>query len=334
MKEINEIIQQIKKGDFRPIYFLMGEEPYFIDLISDYIEKNLLREEEKGFNQTILYGLDTNLEEIISAAKRYPMMANHQVIIVKEAQHLSRTIENLVSYAETPVNSTILVFCYKGKSLDKRKKIYKSLKKCGVIFDGKALYENKIPAWIKSRAESMKFSISPKAVMMLSEFLGRDLAKIDNELNKLKLVCPKGVEVDAEMVERNIGISKDFNNFELQDAIGKRQVQKVHRIINYFAQNPKENPIFGTTALLFGYFSKLMIYHSLADKSKNNVASKLGISPFFVQDYISAGQNYPLKKASQAISLLRETDVKSKGVGVNSMSTNDLLKELLVKIMN
>lgn len=334
MVELTKIFQEIKNKQVKPLYFLMGEEPYFIDLISDFIEKNVLLEDEKSFNQQILYGLDTKIEEIVASAKRYPMMAEKQVIIVKEAQHLSRQINNLQQYAENPMNSTVLVFCYKYKTLDKRKKLYKTIKKTGLIFEGKTLYDNKIPEWIKNRSKSMGFTLAQKSIYMLAEFLGNDLAKIDNELNKLKLITPPGVEVTPEIIEKNIGISKDFNNFELQNAIGERNVQKAHRIINYFAQNPKDNPIFFTTAVLFNFLSKLMIYHSLSDKTKGNVASKLGVNPFFVNDYISAGRNYPIKKVSGAISFLRDTDMKSKGVGSNSIPQGDLLKELLVKIMN
>ncbi|HET8839053.1 MAG TPA: DNA polymerase III subunit delta [Flavobacteriaceae bacterium] len=334
MNELNKIFQDIKNKQIKPLYFLMGEEPYFIDLISDYIEKNVLREDEKSFNQQILYGLDVKIDEIVASAKRYPMMAERQVIIVKEAQHLSRQIDSLQNYAENPVSSTVLVFCYKNKTLDKRKKLYKSVKKSGIVFEGKPLYDDKIPGWIKSRSDAMGFSISHKGLLMLAEFLGNDLAKIDNELNKLKLIIPSGIEVTPELIEENIGISKDFNNFELQNAIGERNVQKAHRILNYFAQNPKDNPMMVTTSVLFNFLSKLMIYHSLPDKSKANVASKLGVHPFFANDFITAGRNYPLKKVSGAITLLREADVKSKGVGSNSVPQGDLLKELVVKMMN
>lgn len=334
MNELNKIFQDIKNKQVKPLYFLMGEEPYFIDLISDYIEENLLREDEKSFNQQILYGLDVKIDEIVASAKRYPMMAERQVIIVKEAQHLSRQIDSLQNYAENPVSTTVLVFCYKNKTLDKRKKLYKTIKKSGIVFEGKSLYDDKIPGWIKNRSGAMGFGISQKGLFMLAEFLGNDLAKIDNELNKLKLVVPAGTEVTPEIIEKNIGISKDFNNFELQNAIGERNVQKAHRILNYFAQNPKDNPMVVTTSVLFNFFSKLMIYHSLPNKSKANVATKLGINAYFAGDFITAGRNYPLKKVSAAIGLLREADVKSKGVGSNSVPQGDLLKELVVKMMN
>ena len=333
MEEALQIVRAIKNGDVKPVYFLMGEEPYYIDKISDFIEKNLLSEEEKGFNQMVLYGRDTSVEEIVSNAKRYPMMAERQVLIVKEAQNLSRTIEKLETYLENPQPTTTLVLCYKYKKLDKRKKIYKSITKNGVLFEGKRLYENQVADWIQKTLKSRDYQISPKAAQMLVEFLGIDLSKIDNELQKLQLISPTGTTITPEMIEENIGISKDFNNFELRKAVGIKDAVKAHQIINYFAQNPKDNPIIVTVSLLYSYFSQVLQYHGLADKSKGNVAKFLKINPYFVNDYVVAAGNYPMKKASEIIAVLRDTDVKSKGVGANNISQGDLLKELVVKIM-
>ena len=253
MEEAKEIVNNIQKGSISPLYFLMGEEPYYIDRISDFIAQNLLAEEEKGFNQIIMYGRDTSVDEIISNAKRYPMMAERQVIIVKEAQDLSRSIEKLVDYAENPQPTTTLVFCYKYKSLDKRKKLSKVLKKNGILFESKRRYENQVADWIMKTLKARNYSISPKAAQMLVEFLGIDLGKIDNELNKLQLITPEGTQITPELIEQNIGISKDFNNFELRKAIGMRDSLKAHRIVNYFAQNPKDNPMVVTISLLFSY---------------------------------------------------------------------------------
>lgn len=333
MDEARQIVAGIQKKEIKPIYFLMGEEPYYIDKISDYISDNILTEDEKGFNQMTLYGRDTSIEEIVSNSKRFPMMAEYQVVIVKEAQDLSRTIENLVDYAENPQPSTVLVVCYKYKKIDKRKKLYKAVAKNGVIFESKTLYENQVGDWITKNMKGRGYSISPKASHMLVEFLGTDLGKIDNELNKLQLICEKGTTITPEIIEENIGISKDFNNFELRNAIGLKDTQKAHRIVNYFAQNPKDNPIIVTISMLFSYFSQVLQYHGLPDKSKGSVAKQLKVNPYFVNDYVVAARNYPMKKASRAISLLHEADVKSKGVGAN-ISQGDLLKELLVKIMN
>jgi len=334
MEEAKEIVNNIQKGSVSPLYFLMGEEPYYIDRISDFIAQNLLAEEEKGFNQIIMYGRDTSIDEIVSNAKRYPMMAERQVIIVKEAQDLSRSIEKLVDYAENPQPTTTLVFCYKYKSLDKRKKLSKVLKKNGILFESKRLYENQVADWIMKTLKARNYTISPKAAQMLVEFLGIDLGKIDNELNKLQLITPEGTQITPELIEQNIGISKDFNNFELRKAIGMRDSLKAHRIVNYFAQNPKDNPMVVTISLLFSYFSQIMQYHGLPDKSKANVAKQLKVHPYFVGDYVVAAKNYPMKKVSQVIGLLHESDVKGKGVGAVNISHGDLLKELMVKILN
>ena len=334
MDEVKQIIGALQKGDIKPIYFLMGEEPYYVDKISDYIEKNLLQEEEKGFNQMTLYGRDVSIEDIVGNAKRFPMMAERQVVIVKEAQELSRTIEKLADYAENPQPSTVLVMCYKYKKIDKRKKLYKAVAKSGVIFESKPLYENKVGDWIRQELQARNYPIAPKAAQMLVEFLGTDLGKIDNELQKLQLICPQGTTITPELIEENIGISKDFNNFELRKAIGEKDSLKAHRIINYFSQNPKDNPMVLTISLLFSFFSQLLQYHGLKDQSKGNVAKVLKINPFFVNDYTMAARNYPMRKVSQIISLLREADVKSKGVGAANVPQEDLLKELLVKVMS
>ena len=334
MDDAKQIVTDIKNGKIAPIYLLMGEEPYFVDKVADYIEDNVLHEEEKGFNQIIMYGRDTNVDDIVGNAKRYPMMAERQVVIVKEAQDLARTIDKLSDYAENPQPTTVLVLCYKHKTLDKRKKVYKTIKKSGVILDSKKLYENQVSDWIVRNLKSRSLGISPKASQMLVEFLGTDLGKIDNELQKLQLVCEKGTDVTPELIEQNIGISKDFNNFELRKAVGLKDEIKAHRIINYFSQNPKDNPLVVTISLLFSYFSQLLQYHGLSDKSKMNVAKQLKVNPYFVNDYTLAARNYPMKKVSQVIGLLHESDVKGKGVGAVNISHGDLLKELMVKILN
>ncbi|MFN4763108.1 DNA polymerase III subunit delta [Gillisia sp. Q332] len=333
MEEAIQIVKKIKNGQIHPIYFLMGEEPYYIDKISDYIEDNLLAEEEKGFNQMVLYGRDTSIDEIVSNAKRYPMMAERQLVIIKEAQDLSRSIEKLESYAENPQPTSVLVFCYKYKKIDKRKKLYKTISKTGVIFESKRLYENQIAGWIQKTLKSRDYNISPKAAQMLVEFLGVDLGKIDNELQKLQLITPKETLISPELIEENIGISKDFNNFELRKAIGLKDEVKAHQIINYFSQNSKDNPMVVTVTLLFSYFSQILQYHGLTDQSKANVAKVLKVNPYFVSDYVVAARNYPMKKVSGIIGFLRDADVKGKGVGAANVGQGDLLKELLVKIM-
>ncbi len=334
MEKVKEIVSNIKNGQIKPIYFLMGEEPYYIDALSSYIEKNVLLEEERGFNQMVLYGRDVSIDDIVSNAKRYPMMADRQVVLVKEAQDLSRTIEKLESYAANPQLTTVLVICYKYKKLDKRKKLYKLIEKNGVLFESKKLYDNQVPDWIRRVLAGKNYKITQKAALMLVEFLGTDLGKINNELEKLQLVLPKGTEITPTDIERNIGISKDYNNFELRKAIGERDVLKANRIVNYFAHNPKDNPMVVTISLLHNFFSQLLQYHALSDKSQFSVAKALKVNPYFVKEYQVAGKNYPMKKVSQVVALLREADVKSKGVGASNLPQGDLLKELLFKIMH
>ncbi|OUR90860.1 DNA polymerase III subunit delta [Flavobacteriales bacterium 34_180_T64] len=334
MDEVKHIVTDIKKGNAKPIYFLMGEEPYYIDKISDFIEDNVLAEEEKGFNQMVLYGRDVSVDDIISNAKRYPMMAERQVVIVKEAQDLSRTIEKLASYAENPQPTTILVINYKYKKLDKRKALFKAISKVGVVYESKKLYENKVAEWIRRVLSGQNYSISPKAAQMLVEFLGTDLSKINNELEKLKIILAEGTQISPEHIEENIGISKDYNNFELRKAIGERNSLKAFKIINYFAENPKDNPMVVTVSLLFNFFSQLLHFHGLHDKNPRSVASALKINPYFVNEYIDAARNFPMKKVSSVVATLREFDVKSKGVNSNAVPQGDLLKELLVRILN
>lgn len=334
MSDVTKIVSDIKNGNIKPIYFLMGEEPYYIDKISEYIENNVLSEEEKGFNQMVLYGRDVTIEEIVDNAKRFPMMADRQVVIIKEAQDLSRNIEKLVSYVKNVQPSTVLVFCYKYKKIDKRKALYKAIQKVGLVYESNKLYENQVIEWIRRVLAGKRYTIDSKSTLMLIEFLGTDLSKISNELDKLMVVLPEGSQINPKAIEENIGISKDYNNFELRKAVGERDVLKVNRIINHFAQNQKANPMVMTISLLNSFFTQLLIFHSLNDKSKNSIAKALGVNPFFASDYTTAGKNYPMRKVSQVIGLLREADVKSKGVGANALPAGDILKELMFKIIH
>jgi len=334
MDEVLKIVNEIKSGNIKSIYFLMGEEPYYIDKLCDYIEQNVLSEDEKGFNQTVLYGRDVSIEDVVSTAKRYPMMAERQVVIVKEAQDLSRSIDKLESYVENPMPSTVLVFCYKYKTLDKRKKMTKTLNKIGVVYESKKLYENQVGEWIRRVLSGKSYSIEPKANAMLVEFLGTDLSKINNELEKLQIILPKGSTITPKHIEENIGFSKDFNVFELRKAIGEHNQLKAYTIADNFAQNPKDNPIVVTTSLVFGFFVQLLKYHGLKDRNPKNVAAVLGVNPFFLKEYDLALRNYPMKKVSQIVASLRDIDVKSKGVGANALPQSDLLREMLYKIFN
>ena len=334
MEEVVKIINDIKAGNIKPIYFLMGEEPYYIDRITEYLEENLLTEEEKGFNQMVLYGRDTTVDDIVANAKRYPMMAERQVVIVKEAQELSKTIDQLEKYAENPQPTTVLVFAYKYKTLDKRKKVTKTLEKHGLVYESKKMYDNKVGEWIKRVLQGRGYGIEPKATAMLVEFLGNDLSRIANELTKLEIILPKGITITPHHIEENIGFSKDFNVFEFRKAIGEKNQFKAYQIANYFAQNQKDNPIVMTNGLVFSFFSALLQYHGLKDKSPSNVAKTLKVSPYFVNDYIAAAHNYPMRKVSAIVGKLRDVDVKSKGVGANGLPQGDLLKEMLITIFN
>ncbi len=334
MDEVVKIINDIKAGNIKPIYFLMGEEPYYIDKLTEYIEQNVLQEHERDFNQTILYGRDVTIEDIIGNAKRYPMMADKQVVVVREAQELSRTIEKIENYVENPQETTVLVFAYKYKTLDKRKKVSKLIAQKGVVFESKKLYENQVGTWISRVLQGRGYSIEPKANAMLVEFLGNDLSRISNELTKLEIILPKGHTISAKDIEVNIGFSKDFNVFELQNALGSRNQVKAYQIAQYFADNPKDNPMVVTTSLVFSFFVKLLKYHGIKDKNPTKAAPILGVSPFFMKDYDIALKNYPMKKVSAIIAALRDIDVKSKGVGANGLPNHDLLKEMLIKIFN
>jgi DNA polymerase III subunit delta len=331
--EYTDIIASLKKKQYKPIYFLMGEEPYFIDQICDWIESNVLDESEREFNQSILYGRDVDVQTILSEAKRYPMMADRQVVIVKEAQNV-RNIEAIESYAEKPLDSTLLVICYKYKTLDKRKTVSKTIAKTGVLFESAPLREYKVPDWINSYLKERNYNASPKAAQMLTEYLGTDLSKITNELDKLMINLAPDTEITPEHIQQNIGISKDYNTFELNDALAKKDILRANRIINYFAANSKEHPIPVTIAALYGYFAKVLVLHFLQDKSEKAAASALGVHPFFVKDYFTAARNYPTGKLKQIFGVLREYDLRSKGVDNVSADEGALLKEMVWKILH
>jgi DNA polymerase-3 subunit delta len=329
-----EIMADLKNRIFKPVYFLAGEEPYYIDLITEYIQEKVLPEDEKAFNQIILYGDDTNISSIIDTARRFPMMASHQVLIIKEAQSLKK-IEDLIIYLEKPLLSTILVFSYKYKTIDKRTKLFRTLESHGVYFESARVRDYLIPAWIERYLMLKGIKTDPSASAMLTEYLGTDLHKIVNELDKLIITLPATKpSITTALIEKNIGISKDYNNFELQKAIGEKNILKANMIVHYFANNPKDNPITLAIASLFGFFSKLLTYHYLTDKSKNNVAAVLKVNPFFVKEYENSATKYNVSKTVQIISLLRTYDLKSKGCGDPGTEPGELLKELVYRILH
>lgn len=332
--DFKPLIENLKKGIYHPIYLLQGEEPYYIDEISNFIEKNALTEAERGFNQTIFYGKDSDAVTIAESCLRFPMMANKQVIIVKEAQSLAK-IELLAPYSEKPLASTILVLNYKYKKLDSRTKLAKFIKKNGVVFTSDKLREWKLPNWVDSFLKEKGFSITPQATQILVASLGTDLGKVANELNKLVIAVKDTDRITPEHIEKNIGLSKDFNIFELQNALGAKNVLKANQIINYFGANDKQHPIQSTVSMLYSYFSKLFKYHFLKDKSERGAASQLGVHPFFMKDYIAASKKYSPTKLYEIIGILREYDMKSKGLGASTMvSSADLQREMIYKILH
>lgn len=338
------LLNDLKSRKFKPVYLFHGEEPYYIDLFGNYIENNLLSEGERGFNQTVLYGRDTDIITVLNAAKRYPMMSEYQLVMVKEAQDLKlgkdgdddkKSSDPLLSYLEKPVPTTILVFCFKHAKFDKRKKTYKAIEKNGVVFESSTIYENKVPAWIEDFVREKAYRIQPRAASVMAEYLGNDLSKISNELEKLMLNIQKGHEITAEDVQNNIGISKEYNVFELQDALAKRDPLKANRIIDYFAANPKTNPIQMVLGALQNWFTKILKYHYIGDKTPSNLAKELGVNPYFVKDYETAGKSYNAWKVMEIISYLREYDLKTKGVDATGNTTDgELLKELVFKIIH
>lgn len=336
-KEITyeEIVRNLKNRVYSPVYFLMGEEDYYIDRISDYIMDTVLSEVEKEFNLTVLYGADTDMAGVINAAKRYPMMSEHQVIVVKEAQGL-KGMEDLVYYLQKPLLSTILVFCYKHGTLDRRKKITAEIEKAGVLFESKKLKDTQLPGFISSFLKRKKVEIEPKASEMIAEFVGTDLNRLAGELEKLIITLPPGAaRITPEQIERNIGISKDYNNFELRSALIEKDVLKANRIVKYFNDNPKNNPLQLTLAVLFNFFSNLMLAYYAPEKTEQGIAAQLGLrSPWQSREYMAAMRRYKGIKVMQIIEAIRTCDAKSKGIDNSSMSDGDLLKELVYVILH
>lgn len=327
------ILSELKSGVFHPVYYLMGEESFYTDRITDYIANNVLTDIEQEFNLTVFYGMDTDIDTILSAARRYPMMAEHQVVIVKEAQMI-KNLDALVNYLRTPQTSTILVFAHKNGSLDKRKKVATELDRLAVVLDSKRVREDKLPAFITGYIREKGLSIDGKAVMMLAESVGVDLSRMAGEIDKLSIAVSGDSQfITPEIVEENIGISKEFNNFELQNAIINKDVYKANRIINYFAQNPKKNPIQMTLALLFGFFSNLMMAYYAPDKSERGVGEFLGVR-WGVSDYIKAMKNYRALHVMEILHLIRLADAQSKGAEGAVVSDGEIMRELLYKIMH
>lgn len=330
-----EIARNLKNKIYSPVYFLMGEEDYYIDRISDYIMDTVLTETEKEFNLTLLYGSDTDIVSIINAARRYPMMSKYQVVIVREAQNL-KNLDELIHYLQKPMSSTILVMCYKHGTLDRRKKITAELEKAGVLFESKKLKDTQLPGFISSYLKRKQVEIKPKASEMMAEFVGTDLNRMAGELEKLIITLPAGQKrITAEQIERNIGISKDYNNFELRNALIEKDVFKANQIVKYFEDNPKNNPLQVTLAVLFNFFSNLMLAYYAPDKSDQGIASQLGLrSPWQAKDYMAGMRKYTGVKVMQIIGAIRTCDAKSKGIDNPSTPDGELLRELVYFILH
>ncbi len=333
------ILSDLKKNKYAPVYFLQGEEPYFIDLISDYVEANALSESEKGFNQVVMYGKDAEVNKILTNARRYPMMAERQVVIVKEAQEIPDINKEegqalLESYLKNPLPSTILVFAHKYKTLDGRKSLAKTVKDKAVLLTTKKLYDNAVPDWISNYVKSRGFGIDIKATQMLTDFIGNNLSSLTNEINKILINFKEKTTIDAAMVQKFVGISKEYNVFELQRALGTRDVVKANQIVNYFEANPKSNPIIPVIALLFSFYSKLLLVHHAKDKSEKGIAAALKLNPYFVKEYLLAARNYPIHKVIDNIHHVKKADLQSKGIDSPSMAEGQILRELVFKLMH
>ncbi len=329
-----DILKQLKNKTYAPLYLLDGEEAYYIDLISDYMEDTILDESEKDFNMTILYGKDTSTSEIFSAVKRYPMMANYNLVIVKEAQSFPK-FDELENYFKNPDSTTILVMCYKYKKADKRKSFYKSIAKNGIVYTSEKIKEEKIPDWIIDYCTKKKYEIDSKSAQMIAAFIGNDLSNITNELKKLFILIPQGSKVTPAIIEQNIGISKDFNAFELTKALSEQNFNKAYAIVKYFEANPKENPPQKIIPMIFPYFQRMLRFHYCSDKSKQAVAQALGTNPYFVDEYYKAAKFFTLNKTLNSISILREYDLKSKGLEASAnIKGGELIKEMMIKIIS
>ncbi|SFN78091.1 DNA polymerase III, delta subunit [Chryseobacterium oleae] len=337
MKELDLILKNIKNKEVLPIYFFHGEEPYFIDAAVKVLEHDFLEEDEKAFNQTVVYGKDTSYQEILSLARQFPMMGDRQVIIVKEAQDLKfNEDENRVleTYVENPVPSTVLVFAHKHKKLDSRKKAAKALDKAKALFLSESVRDSNLPKWIADECAQLEIKIAPNISNLLAEYLGNDLSRIANELNKLKIILKDGEMLDGTIVENHIGISKEYNVFELQKALGTKNADAAFRIAHFMGKNPKNNPFVMMLANLYSYFSNVIIYQTMAGQPPQAIASQMGVNPYFIKDYAESARLYPLKHATRVISILREFDMKGKGLGAVNMGEAELIKELVYKIIN
>jgi len=332
-----DVLKDLKAGKYAPVYFLQGDEPYFIDQIVNYIDKHAIQEHEKGFNQVMMYGKDITMSHVITNAKRFPMMADRQVVIVKEAQSISDLGKEagdslLLSYLKNPLPSTILVFSHKYKTLDGRKPLYKALDKQAILIKSDKVPEYKLAQWVDAYLKSKGFTINVKAAQVLAESIGNNLEVLTNEVDKMLINFSEPVEINTQHIQQFIGINKEYNNFELTKALSYRDVVKANKIISYFAQNPKSNPLIPIIALLYLHFSRILLVHGNRDKPESALAGLLKVNPYFVKEYVLAAKNYPLGKVIDNMGYLKEADLRSKGVDANGLEDAQILKELVFKV--
>jgi len=337
--QVKKIWSDLKAGKYAPVYFLQGEESFYIDLISNYIETNALSEAEKGFNQVVLYGKDVTMASILTNARRFPMMAERQVVIVKEAQDIQDLNKEigaklLLDYLTKQVPSTILVFCHKHKSLDKRREVGKKIDQYAVMLNTKKMYDNQLPEFVYEYIKEKKVQADDRAVQVLCEYVGNDLHRLANEIDKLIISLPTGGSISVDQVMNQVGVSKEYNIFELQKAILQRDSLLANKIVNYFESNTKKNPMIPVVAFLYSFFSKLLMATQVADKSEKGLASELKVSPYAVRDYTLALRQYPQLKIIDNIAALKDADLKLKGVNTGSADEGQIFRELVWRIMN
>lgn len=330
MKEFNLLMSSIEQGNYKPFYLLSGTEPYFIDQFEAKITELLTDEASRSFDYSLFYGKEADANEIVETAKRFPLLSSYHLVVIREAQHLDKSTDVIADYLTHPQEQTIVVFCYKYKTFDKRKKLYKAAKKAGAILETKTLYDNQMGQWLVQKIQLAKFKIDSEALQLLTEALGNDLSKIEKEISKLKIFLDEGTQITPEIIEKHIGFSKDYNNFELYKAVGKRDFHQCCKIAKYMSENPKNHPLVLTLSGFYNFFRRVLLYHGLGDKSK--APQLLGVNPYFVGDYERASKKFSLKQASKAISITLEADLKSKGVGVKSNESYDILQDLLIKV--
>lgn len=347
VSDFNKIKNQILQNRLEPLYILHGEEPYFIDKLSQLIEEHALTEEEKAFNAYILYGKDSDVSQVLTYAKQFPMSGNRVLVIVREAQHLKGLVKSnsenesesdtsanpFIEYVKKPSPHTVLVICYKYKSLDKRTALYKQAQKQGTLFESKRLYENQLPDWITEHVRGLQIGIHPRAAFLLAETCGNDLSRIVLELEKIKVNLLPGQAIDIEHMEQHTGISREYNVFELQEAIAQHNITKALKISMVFSENEKEHPLPLLLAMLYGFFTKVMRVHYLTDKSNSSMAKELGVNPYFTKTYLNASQQYSVNKLKTIFKALKDCDLKSKGILPFGNAHAALLQDLMLAIL-